>query len=385
MANCVGEVAVRVRPLSPEDSLARAAELVRTAPGGAAPVQEAGAIIGVVSAKTLSAWFVAGGVEQPFDDCVRELVREAPATIRDDTPLATALDQLCREECDALPVVDSLGRYVGMVGRGELLSAGMGALRPPLIGGMATPFGVYLTDGTRRAGVGDAALVSTGIFLGLVQVFGSWLGYRTAVTIMALLEHVAPVWSQAHAGGATPTLPPPTLYAVLSLLLFAALFRLSWVTGYHAAEHQVVHAIEQGDDLRPEVVKSKPRDHPRCGTNLMAAFGIFFILDRWAGPLAFVGAILCWRFFGSLLQQYVTTRPARAVELDSGIRAGRQLLERYQRGIGWRVTGWRRLWNMGLLQVAFGFGLIWLPLLLATGRVHLGLLERTWLNYYWGS
>jgi uncharacterized protein YqhQ len=69
-------------------------------------------------------------------------------------------------------------------------------------------------------------------------------------------------------------MPHPVLYATFSLLLFALLFRLSWVTGYHAAEHQVVHTIEQGDDLRPEVVVAKPRVHPRCGSNLMAGFGI---------------------------------------------------------------------------------------------------------------
>jgi hypothetical protein len=260
----------------------------------------------------------------------------------------------------------------------------MGALRPPLIGGMATPFGVYLTDGTRRGGVGDAALVSAGIFLAVIQVLGSWLGYRAAVAIMLLLDRLVPAWGQALGGSLPPTMPPPVLYATLSLLLFAALFRFSWVTGFHAAEHQVVHTIEQGDDLRPEVVAAKPRVHPRCGTNLMAAFGIFLILDRWAGALAFVGAILGWRFFGSLLQQYITTRPASNGELASGIHAGQQLLQRYNDGIGRHGSGWRRLWNMGLLQVFLGFALIWAVLVFSQGRLHPGSLEATWLNNYWG-
>jgi hypothetical protein len=264
------------------------------------------------------------------------------------------------------------------------LSAAMRALRPPLIGGMATPFGVYLTDGTRRAGVGDLALVSTGIFLGLIQVLGSWLGYRASVSVMALLGRLAPEWSSRFLG-TLPTMPHPVLYATLSLLLFALLFRLSWVTGYHAAEHQVVHAIEQGDDLRPEVVVAKPRVHPRCGTNLMAGFGIFMILERWAGPLAFVAALVSWRFFGSLLQQYVTTRPARGRELESGIFAGRQLLERYQGGIGTYASGWRRVWNMGLLQVALGFTIIWTALYFGQGWLRPGSLEATWFQNYLGS
>lgn len=385
MANCVAEIAVRVRPLSPGDSLARAAELVRTSPGGAAPVQQDGQIIGIVSAGTLADWVAEQGVEQARSASVLAVTRPASDGIRSDATILQALEQLREAECPAAPVVDAFGRYLGMVGRGELLSASMGALRPPLVGGMATPFGVYLTDGTRRGGVGDAALVSTGIFLGLVQVLSSWLGYRSSVTAMSLLERIAPAWSARLLGGFSPLMPPELFYVAFSLLLFALMFRFSRVTGYHAAEHQVVHAIEQGDDLRAEVVREKPRVHPRCGTNLMAAFGVFVILERWAGPLAFVGAILLWRFFGSFLQQYITTRPAHEPELDSGIFAGRQLLERYQGGIGKHASGWRRLWNMGLLQVSFGFIIVWGPLLLAHGLLHPGSPEATWYHFYLGS
>ena len=157
------------------------------------------------------------------------------------------------------------------------------------------------------------------------------------------------------------------------------------MTGYHAAEHQVVHAIEQGDDLRAEVVRTKPRVHPRCGTNLMAAFGMFMILDRWAGSLAFIGALVSWRFFGSFLQQYITTRPARVREIDSGLFAGKQLLERYQEGIGKHASGWRRLWNMGLLQVALGFAIVWSLLLLSHGLLRPGSPEATWYSNYLSS
>jgi hypothetical protein len=233
--------------------------------------------------------------------------------------------------------------------------------------------------------VGDGALVSTGIFLGLIQLLGSWLGYRASVAAIALLQRAAPDWSYSLTGVLPPIMPPPVLYAVFSLFLFALLFRLSWITGYHAAEHQVVHAIEQGDDLRLETVRTKPRVHPRCGTNLMAAFGIFLILERWAGILAFVAALVSWRFFGALLQQYVTTRPARSSELESGLRAGRELLERYQSGIGLHASGWGRLWNTGLLQVALGFATVWALLFCSQALLPPESLEATWFHYYLGS
>ena len=385
IARTVAAIAVRVRPLAPEDSLARAAAAVRMAPGGAAPVQEDGTIVGLVTAADLADWIGDAGMEAARAATIREVARPGLTPIRADAPIQEALQQLQAEGRSAAPVVDGYGRYQGMVGLGDLLAAAMGALRPPLVGGMATPFGVYLTDGTQRAGVGDLALVSTGIFLGLIQVIGSWLGYRASVAALTLLTRLAPEWSSQLLGSLPPIFPPPVLYATFSLLLFALLFRYSWVTGYHAAEHQVVHAIEQGDDLRPEVVQTKPRVHPRCGTNLMAAFGVFLILERWAGALAFVVALVSWRFFGSLLQQYVTTRPARHWELESGLAAGRELLERYQTGVGIHASGWRRLWNMGLFQVAVGFTLVWLLLFFSQGLLIPGSLEETWFNNYLGG
>jgi hypothetical protein len=368
-----------------DDSLARAAELVRTSPGGAAPIQSDGQIVGLIVAGALSEWISERGTQAAASASVADVMQAAPPGIRQDAPILDALRQLEADDSQAAPVIDPVGRYLGMVSRGELLSAAMGAMRPPLIGGMATPFGVYLTDGTRRGGVGDLALVSAGVFLGLIQLASSWLGYRSAVAALTLLERFTPVWGHSLAGGLRPRMPPDLLYVVFSLLLFAVLFRLSRVTGYHAAEHQVVHAIEQGDDLRAEVVKSKPRVHPRCGTNLMAAFGIFLILDRWAGSLAFIGAIVSWRFFGSLLQQYITTRPARGRELESGLAAGRQLLERYQNGIGRHGSGWRRFWNMGLVQVFLGFAIVWGLLLLSHGLLPPGSPEATWYTSYFSS
>ena len=110
--------------------------------------------------------------------------------------------------------------------------------------------------------------------------------------------------------------------------------------------------------------------------------GIFLILEQWTGILAFVMALISWRFFGALLQQYVTTRPARPREIESGLTAGRELLERYQTGVGIHASGWRRVWNMGLLQVAFGFTLIWLLMYFGQGLIRPESLEAMWFNHY---
>jgi uncharacterized protein YqhQ len=168
------------------------------------------------------------------------------------------------------------------------------------------------------------------------------------------------------------------------MALFVALFRFSWVTGFHAAEHQVVHTLEAGDDLRPDIVAKQPRVHPRCGTNLVA--GMFLLLMllsvekppfevpllqpllRGIAELNPLAALLLtaffWRRLGSWLQQHVTTRPANAAQLDSGIVAAEQLLQRYAARAGERLTFPRRLWNMGMVQVFAGY-------LLVAGGVHL--------------
>src|SRR5947209_17718123 len=132
MADCVADIAVRVRPLSLDDSLARAAESVRSAPGGVAPVQEGASIVGVITAEALADWITGVGAEAAARGTVRRALQPAPAAVGEAASLPDALDRLRAAVSPALPVVDPVGRYLSMVSRGELLSASTGALRPPL-------------------------------------------------------------------------------------------------------------------------------------------------------------------------------------------------------------------------------------------------------------
>jgi CBS domain-containing protein len=358
----VDELAQRVTPLSPDDSIARAAEAVRVAPGAAVPIAQNGRIIGVVSARDLNRVFVdpaAAARGAP----VRAAMNGACCCLPGGLDVEEALAIFREQEIDAAPVLGPGGRYLGMVGTGTLMSAACGSLRPPMIGGLATPLGVYLTNGAVRGGVGDLALVSAGFFMGLLQFLAAWGAYALTPALAQLLHGVA-----RHVAAAAVLLPSPAaayfwLPPVLTILFFALLFRLSWVTGYHAAEHQVVHAIEQGDELTLDAVRLKPRVHPRCGTNLMAAFILFMVLHGGLPPelswLAFPVALIAWRIFGSFLQQYITTRVPNEKQLHSGLRAGEELLARYQNRVTEHPGRLRRLWNIGLLQVLFGFLLLW--------------------------
>src|SRR5438270_13233654 len=110
-----------------------------------------------------------------------------------------------------------------------------------------------------------------------------------------------------------------TFNPVWQILPVAILFigmRLLPLSGIHAAEHKVVHAIERGEALVPEVVSRMPRVHPRCGTNLWAGatifLGIFSLpwLDNASRLLiAAIVTFVLWRPVGQLMQGPVHTRP----------------------------------------------------------------------------
>ena len=68
-------------------------------------------------------------------------------------------------------VSDTEGRYLGTLSALDLFHRPEGQIRPPFIGGMATPFGVFLTNGEISGGAKPFALAVTGALLfGLLVV-----------------------------------------------------------------------------------------------------------------------------------------------------------------------------------------------------------------------
>ena len=358
----IGQLAIRVHILTPDDSLSRAAEAVRSSAMGAAPVVRDGRLAGLVTAELLATW--AGHNGGAGVGTVGELPLNPAVALPDGLSPEDAVAFLRSNHLDCAPVVDpSTNTLVGMVSLAELVAAIYGRVRPPVIGGMATPLGVYLTGGGVRGGVGDLALMTTGVFMACLSLLALWMAGEAfspggwIERIPALARTIGPL--------------SPEGIQVAGTLMFALLFRLTWVTGYHAAEHQVVHTIEAGDDLLPDVVRRKPRVHPRCGTNIVAAMAIMWVFwhYRWLPtlqpPLAMVATFFLWRRVGGWFQQYVTTRPASDRQIASGISAAEQLLDRYRSRGDERRRPLLRIWNMGLLQVLGGFALVLAALWLA--------------------
>lgn len=280
-----------------------------------------------------------------------------------DTPLGHALDRLRRSPQAMLPIYDpETGQILAVLSRPLPAPPPV----PPRLGGMATPLGVYLTDGQTSGGAGFWGLVLTGMILsglGLAAQAG-------AQAAMQALWHAAP--------GAWTRFPYLTVLGNwLPLPLVFLGLRLLPLSGTHAAEHQVVHCIERSRPLLPECVRAMPRVHPRCGTNLFVGFSLFlsafvgvfsaaqaarFSLPDAATVAVMIAAplaLLFWRRLGGWVQQWFATRPATDRQIASAIRAAEEVLCRRHSlaQAGGRVQFHlvRRIWSMGLAQVLLGY------------------------------
>jgi len=337
-------------PLEPQDSLVRAASLLRLSPLGLAPVLDQGRIVGTVDQACLRPdnGRMCDAAELAR---VENVMRPIVVTIPIFAPPDIALQMLDAHRTDVMPVVDHSGRYRGLIARADLVLVTSGVAPPERIGGMATPLGVYLTSGTARGGVGDLALFLSGLSLFCFMV----LAWAVVFAITWFLEPNSAI-NLALLG---PTTSLPWAWLAVGAMM-GLLFRTSPLAGYHAAEHQVVHAVERGEDLVPERVSRMPRVHPRCGTNLVivgvtATAIVMFLGGTTDGVVVAVIVALIARYpLGGLAQYFVTTKPAGEAELRSGIRAAEDLIERHQAVIGKALSPMQRVWAMGLIQVGAG-------------------------------
>lgn len=354
--------------LSPDDPLAKAVALARAARTSTLPVVHNGRLVGVIAESDIARLMQQGDPHQQQYLPVSVAMTSDVLFVTPVTPTTHALRVMQEYGFSSLPVVSQDGEYLGVVLRSDVLALTCDTVRPPLVGGMATPLGVYLTGGGVRAGAGDLGLFLTGVLLmtlnliALVLVYSGsrWIQQQTGFPLYAML--VSPTASlldwQDWVGMALRAMP---------IVLFLLLVRLSPIAGVHAAEHMTVHAIERGEPLEPDYVRRMPRVHPRCGTNLAAGALIFLTLANINTGIyrdvtllfAFVTTLLTWRPVGNLLQGLFTTRPPSERQLRNGIEVGKQLLHRYQMQ-GYRsLTLRERIWNMGILQIAAGMMLVW--------------------------
>jgi CBS domain-containing protein len=350
----VGHCARRVSSVEATDTVGKAANVLRITAVPVVPVVRDGHIVGLMSQSQLS---LNNGTS--LDTPVEDVMLPPPPPLT--SSMAAGLGLAAMEELglEVAPVVSASGQLVGVVTRADLVALSSRSIRPPRCGGMATPLGVYLTTGMVRAGAGDLGLFLAGALMGVYAIL-------SLAVIFAAVWLIDERWSVGliSAFGTVPATGRAVVYAPLALIawmgLYALLFRSSPLAGYHAAEHMTVNAMEAGDDMTAEQVARHSRVHPRCGTNLVVVIATFAIVGElwdisgfWLGFLALVLALGRYTL-GGLTQRYLTTRPPSPSELASGVRAGRELIERHQDAVGRPSNVLSRIWCMGLLQAMAG-------------------------------
>jgi CBS domain-containing protein len=380
-----------VSPLVPDDSAAKAVRLLRAQSIPALPVAEGSHLVGLVYESDLA--LLAVGADDPhataWQTQVRDVMRPISLRIREDQPLSDLAIALSDPALVVIPIAGVDGRYLGLLQRRDALAAFVGEPVPPPIAGLATPFGIRLTTGALRAGAGDLSLSATGAILMLMNLLAGAIVYGLSL----LADRAAGVVQ----GSGVTQLPPTALFVigllfgVLQMVIFLVILRLSPLTAVHAAEHMVVHAIEQGEDLTLEKVRALPRVHPRCGTNLMALLILLVIaqqflssmgrfMDEATGSLVLVVLVmivlLTWRRLGAWLQSWVTTRTPSDRQLSHALQAGRALLDKVRAHPDLRTSLPLRIWNAGFLQVIVGFAIVFVAAdyggaLLAAAWAHL--------------
>lgn len=248
---------------------------------------------------------------------------------------------------------------------------------PQSISGLALPNGVFLSDGRFHAGAGPLGLVLAGLTIGALGLCSVALTFFITYGVQRLLGvPLVPILLGTYVANH----PPAHLWIwevgvnLLKLFSFLVLMRISPLTGYHAAEHQTVHAMETEQELTLDLVKDLTPVHRRCGSNLVGPIFVILALAPlwwprgmsvgmpqsgwWVGqwPWLLVIAPLAWRSrrrIGSFLQKYFLTKRPTEKQLRAGIESGRWLIHQHRRGGPPSRPHWS-LWQRGMPQVALG-------------------------------
>lgn len=351
-----------IKTVGPEDTIGRATEALRVSGVAELPVISSGRVVGVIDEAGILNAITAGDSRAIVEQPVSTIMSDRVICVNPYMSVGQVAEIMRDYGIQVVPVIGVFEEYLGVVTRSDITGALCLTIRPPNIAGLATPIGVYLTTGNLRAGAGNLGLFLAGVVMVLMMFAAAWIVFGMAWLVEGFTKIPLQALMQSSPGEVLKLDWISTLGYVMRgavLPVWMLIVRLLPISGYHAAEHQVVHAIENGESLNIANVQAMPRVHPRCGTNIFAGvivlimMGEIFSMET-AILITVLVLIFAWRTIGGWFQYYVTTRPPNSKQVESGIKAGESLLEKYRENPGYRVNGWQRIWNTGMPQVMFG-------------------------------
>ena len=238
---------------------------------------------------------------------------------KEGTDILALFDKLDQMHTRFVPIVDDFGVYTGRcITRTKLINFLTRKIKPRTIAGVATPIGIYLTDGLHQVGAKNLGLVLNGL------VFAGFAFFAQFLTLGIRHGFIA---------------------SIFELLLFLVFFKISPLSQIHSAEHKVINSIEKGLPLTLDTVRMQSGIHKRCGTNLLVLFlGIAFIfyltssimpkiwiLRFLVSFVLLLGLFSYWKQMGFRIQKIFTTRNPSDAQLERAIKVGKDLLEVYKK------------------------------------------------------
>ena len=230
------------------------------------------------------------------------------------TDISHLFDKLDKMHIRFLPIVDEAGFYTGKcVTRTKLINFLAKKIKPRTISGVATPIGIYLSDGLHQVGAKNLGLILNG------AIFASFFFLAEFLTVGIQNNFFA---------------------SILKLLMFLIFFKITPLSQIHSSEHKVINAIEKGLPLDVKTVQMQSRIHPRCGTNLIILFlgiSIIFYITNILVPkiwllrfmisfLLLIGLFSYWKQIGYKVQKIFTTREPTDKQVEQAIKVGMELL-----------------------------------------------------------
>jgi CBS domain-containing protein len=328
-------------------------------------INRRGNLVGVISHSDLLR-VLEQGEDARYQPC-GSILHKPSAVVMPDMNMDDLHALFMRSGESTLFLIDEHERLMGYFQVSDLIAPESMPLRPFSAGGLATPWGVYLTSGSLQAGISNFTLALGGAVLGIMFTLSHAMVGLMAWMVQKYANYpLYKLWNAPQPDQMNASAAGWFLLQFLAVPLFALVLRFSPITGYHGAEHKAVHALERGEPLHPAILRRMPRVHPRCGTNLIAAALIFGVISQIAPMLhlgldmtdgAVIGAIAAlygWRSLGSMIQQYITTRTPSEKQLASGIAAAKELEKKYQSTFPRRPSILRRIWCMGIPQTLLG-------------------------------
>ena len=356
----IDDISVEMPAVSEHCAVTRLPDLFHAVSSDTLPVIDVqGKIIGIVSEYDLARVVPDLSINEYSYQCdikVHDIMTKEVWTEQKNTNIKELFNKINNMHTRVIPIVDKDNYYTGnSITRTSIITYLTRLIKPNSLGGLATPLGVYITDGKHQAGAGNLGLFLTGISLGVMlivieQVFGFAFKYFDINTTNAAIF--------------------PVIF-MLQISVFILFLRLTPLAKIHAAEHQTINAIEKGLPLTLETVKLQPREHVRCGTNLMVLFiGLQLVILTFVGYLGkiepflqfiflFGGFMLVfahWRRWGMWTQKYFTTVKAPDSYILNGIKVGEEIIHKHKEDLDAKPASFfRKLWCMSIIQIISGF------------------------------